>query len=419
MSMKQILVLGGGAAGMVAAITAAEQAQRGTKVVLVEGASRLGKKLLATGNGRCNLGNADIRPEWYFTSDRKTMRSMLEQIGAKADPMDWFAQHGLLCRAPDEAGRIYPYSNQAADVWNLLLYWLEKTGVEVCCDSKVKDLWMRGNTYTVLLEDGRKLSGQAVICALGGCAGPQFGTDGFGSRLAALLGCKVMPEYPCLVPLKCEKEQVSGLAGIRVKADAALYRGETLLRKESGEIQFTDYGISGIAVMQLSGLLNPSEKKGCKVQLDLFPHIEEQQLANWLENRAALLKGATVADFMTGLVNRRVGLAVWKRCNLGAENRPAAQLRTQEWAKLAQMFKNWTFTGLENTGWKNAQTTGGGVALNQLCVDSFALKQCPTLYFVGETVDCAGSCGGFNLYWAFGSGILAGRDAVKKLRTSK
>lgn len=417
--MKQILVLGGGAAGMVAAITAAQQAQRGTKVLLVEAGPKLGKKLLATGNGRCNLGNADIRPEWYFTSDQKSMQNMLEQIGKKAAPMDWFAAHGLLCRVPDEAGRIYPYSNQAADVWNLLLYWLEKTGVEVYCDSKVKDLWMRGNTYTVQLEDGRKLNGQAVICALGGSAGPQFGTDGFGSRLAELLGCKIVPEYPCLVPLKCKKAQVSGLAGIRVKADATLLEGDTPLRKESGEIQFTDYGISGIAVMQLSGLLHPNRKKPCSIQLDVFPQMEEVQLANWLENRAAILQDATIADFMTGIVNRKVGLAVWKRSGLGTENRPAEQLHTQEWQKLAYTFKHWTFTGLENTGWKNAQTTGGGVALNQLYPDSFALKQCPTLYFVGETVDCAGSCGGFNLYWAFGSGILAAQDAVEKLRAIK
>ncbi len=410
--MKQILVLGGGAAGMIAAITAAEKAGHSAHVVLVEGSQKLGKKLLATGNGRCNLGNADIRPAWYFTSDQRNMQAMLEMIQSKADPLKWFADHGLLCREPDEAGRIYPYSNQAADVCNLLLYWLQQTGVEVLCESRVKDLWMKGDTYTVQLEDGRRLNGQAVICALGGSAGPQFGTDGFGTRLAALLGLRVVQEYPCLVPLQCEKSQVKDLAGIRVKGDVTLYAGEKPLRKERGEVQFTDYGISGIAVMQLSGLLHPRMKQDVSICLDVFPQMTESQLAEYLARRAQLMPGATVADCMTGLIHRKVGLAVWKRCGLGSEHRPAAQLQAAEWTKLAAGFKQWRFTGLTATGWKNAQTTGGGLALDQLETGSFAVKDCPTLYFTGETVDCAGSCGGFNLYWAFGSGILAGRSAA-------
>ena len=184
--MKQILVLGGGAAGMAAAITAAEAAGRQAHIVLVEANPKLGKKLLATGNGRCNLANADIRPGWYFTGDPPRMTAMLEAIRAGGDPVAWMERHGLLCRAPDEAGRSYPYSNQAADVWSLLGYWLEKTDVEVLYDTKVQDLWMQGGNYTVQLADGRRLNGQAVICALGGRAGPQFGTDGFGSHLAEL-----------------------------------------------------------------------------------------------------------------------------------------------------------------------------------------------------------------------------------------
>ena len=410
--MKQILVLGGGAAGMAAAITAAEQAGPSAHVVLVEANPKLGKKLLATGNGRCNLDNANMRPSWYFTSDQRSMEAMLQQIAAKADPLGWFAAHGLLCREPDEAGRIYPYANQAADVWALLTYWLEQAGVEVLYESKVQDLWQKGGRYTVLLEDGRQLQGQAVICALGGSAGPQFGTDGFGTRLAALLGLRVVTEYPCLVPLACEKRQVKGLGGIRVKGTASLYRDGKLLRQEQGEVQFTDYGISGIAVMQLSGLLYPGQRGDLSISLDVFPQMTEKDLADYLTRRAEILAGASVADFLTGLINRKVGLAVWDRCNLGSSSRLAGQVKPAEWAKLAAGFKNWRFTGLEPTGWKNAQTTGGGIALDQLNPTDFSVKGCPSLYFVGETVDCAGSCGGYNLHWAFGSGILAGKSAA-------
>ncbi len=414
--MKQILVLGGGAAGMAAAIAAAQAAGPDVRVVLVEGGARPGKKLLATGNGRCNLANADIRPFWYFTADRKSLGVMLDTIQDRADPLKWFAGLGLLCRDPDEAGRIYPYSNQAADVHGLLLAWLERTGVEVLCDSKVKDLRQKGDHYCVQLEDGRQLEGQAVICALGGSAGPQFGTDGFGGRLARLLGLKVQQEYPCLVPLQCEKSQVQGLAGIRAKGDVTLYAGQTALRRESGEVQFTDYGLSGIAVMQLSGLFYPGQQKDLRIEVDLFPQMEQRQLAEMLAKRASLLPGATVADSMTGLLNRKLGLAVYRRCGLGREDRHVQGLTPAEWMRFAEMCKHWSFSGLVPLGWKNAQTTGGGIALYQLEPASFGLKGCPGLYFTGEMVDCAGSCGGFNLYWAFGSGILAGRSAAALCR---
>ena len=413
--MKQILVLGGGAAGMAAAITAAQAAGKCAHVVLVEANPKLGKKLLATGNGRCNLANADIRPAWYFTSDEKRMAAMLESIRQKADPVQWFVQHGLFCREPDEAGRIYPYSNQAADVAALLQHWLEAVGVEILYESRVADLWMQGGRYQVKLEDSRTLSGQAVICALGGSAGPQFGTDGFGGRLSHLLGLQTQPEYPCLVPLYCEKAQVKGLAGIRVKGDVTLYAGNKPLRVETGEVQFTDYGISGIAVMQLSGLLRPGCNKDFSIGMNVFPQMETARLAEMLGQRAAWLPGVTMTDYMTGLIHRKVGLAIYHRCSLGAENRPAASLSQAEWYQLARGFQDWRFTGLTPTGWKNAQTTGGGLALAQLETDTFGLKSCPGLYFVGEMVDCAGSCGGFNLYWAFGSGILAGRAAADLL----
>ena len=409
--MKEILVLGGGAAGIVAAIAAAE-ADPQAHVLLLEKNPRIGKKLLATGNGRCNLDNENISPDCYFTSDKKRMEQLLCEI-EKAEPLDWFRNHGLLCRS-DEAGRIYPYSNQAADVLNLLLHWLEKSNVEVRCDCSVSDIDRKGAGYQVI-ANGEKLYADAVICAMGGKAGPQFGTDGFALELARLCGCNIMAPYPCLVPLNCDKKQISGLSGVRVKGDASLYDGDKLLRKESGEIQFTDYGISGIAVFNLSGLLN--RVKQPVISLDLFPQWSEEQLRDFFMSRSKLFPEESVHSFMTGLVHHRVGSAVWKAQNLGKEERKVSTLNREEWGKLAYGFKNWQFSQLSPTDWKNAQTTVGGIALSHL-EDSFQLKNCPGLYFVGETVDCAGACGGFNLHWCFGSGILAGRHAASYLKSA-
>ena len=405
--MKQILVLGGGAAGIVAAIAAAEQGGKDVRVQLLERNPRIGKKLLATGNGRCNLDNANVRPEDYFTSDRESLVRMLEAIGPDG-VTGWFREHGLLT-VPDEVGRVYPYSNQAADVLNLLLYWLEKLGVRVRTDCPVAGV----EPGKVTLESGEVLAADKIICALGGSAGPQFGTDGGGVLILRKLGYKATALYPCLVPLKCQKAQIAGLSGIRVKCDASLYDGETLIHRESGEVQFTDYGLSGIAVMQLSGHLGQARRlrKG-HIRLDLFPAFGEGELAAFLKTRCAAMGGCSVEQYMTGLLNKRVASAVWRTLELGEMSRKAASLSGREWEELARGLKNWAFRDLEDTGWKNAQTTGGGVRLAVLDPASFELKTCPGVYAVGETVDCAGACGGFNLHFAFGSGILAGRHAA-------
>lgn len=398
--MKRILVLGGGAAGIAAAIAAKETAGDSADVVLVEQFPRVGKKLLATGNGRCNLDNENIAPEKYFTANPGQLARMLETMG---DPLSWFRAHGLVTRT-DEAGRVYPYSQQASDVLNLLLHHMEKLGIRVKTDCKVKSLTKKGTTYTVLLENGTKLFGNGVILALGGKAGPQFGTDGFALSLAEELGMKTEESYPCLVPLVTKKQEIAGLSGIRVKARATLFDGNEEVTAEDGEIQFTAYGLSGIAIMQLSGhfprLYRP------EISLDLFPQMEEETLVSLLTERLDILGEVTPEQYLTGLINSRVGQAVWK-----AAGCPEERVRPETLPPLAKTLKNWRFTGLRATDYQSAQTTGGGVCLSAVSPETFEVRGMPGLFLVGESLDVAGMCGGFNLHWAFGSGIAAGKAA--------
>lgn len=399
--MKRILVLGGGAAGMVAAITAKETDPQ-ADVVLVEGNPRIGKKLLATGNGRCNLSNDNVGPETYFTSNPGQLARMLEQL---PDGRQWFADHGLQLRR-DEVGRVYPYSLQASDVMNLLLYHIARLGVRVKTDCAVKTVTKKGSSYTVLLENGTKIFGSRVILALGGKAGPQFGTDGWGCEVAEALGLKTEPLSPCLVPLSCKKHQIAGLAGVRVRAEASLWEGDRSVAREMGEIQFTKEGISGIAVMQLSGqiprLYDPV------ISLDLFPEMEENGLLELLQAHLRLFPQTLPEQFMTGLLSSRVGLAVWKSLSLPTDR------AVEEWnlAPFAAGLKAWKFRGLSLMDYQSAQTTLGGVALSQIDPAHFSVRGMEGLYVVGELLDAAGMCGGFNLHWAFGSGIAAGRHAV-------
>lgn len=407
--------MGGGASGIVAAISAAEKLNGSAEVVILEQNPRIGKKILATGNGRCNFDNASAFIDKYYTSNKYAAEEMLDIISENT-PVGWFADHGLISR--EEEGRLYPYSNQAADLLNLLLYWVDKLNIKVLTEHKVADIFAKGQSFGVVCENGEKLFGEAVICALGGSAAPQFGTDGFGTRLAKLCGCKIEPLYPCLVPLKCDKKLISGLSGIRVKANAALLFDGMPHHTESGEIQFTDYGLSGIAVMQLSGFLTPKQKGlNAEISLDLFPQLDEQQLFSLLADRAKLFCASPISDLSTGLINRRIFSAVWKRLGIGEESRLISSLGPDELLMLTKSLKDWRFSKLEPTGWQHAQTTGGGIALSQIDSRSFAFKGCNGLYFVGETLDCTGFCGGFNLHWAFGSGIAAGHSAAEHVKS--
>ena len=412
--MAHILILGGGAAGLAAALAAA-QAAPAARVTVLERNPKVGKKLLATGNGRCNLDNTAIAPEKYFTADPAALQPLLAAVDAAA-PLAWFEQLGLYTRT-DEAGRVYPYSNQAADVLALLELHLQRHTVQLRPGCTVSTLRQSKGGYAVQFTnaegDTESLRADAVICAMGGAAGPQFGTDGFGTRFAADCGGQMRPLYPCLTALQCAKPNKS-LAGIRAKAAARLLDGDRVLAEEIGEVQFTDYGLSGICIMQLSGLLAPGRRlRDPVVELDLFPELSEIDLTRLLARHAIQTASDTLAGFWTGLLNVKLGYALWEAAAL-PDTAPHA-LPAGSWQKLARTAKHWRFEGLTPCGWRQAQTTGGGLALTEV-EPTFQFKGCPGLYFVGETLDCAGSCGGFNLHWAFGSGIAAGRDAVRSLK---
>lgn len=409
--MKEILVLGGGASGLAAAIAAAQTGGGRVRVTLLEQNPAPGKKLLATGNGRCNFDNlASSEPGRYFTAAPGVLAGLLAAIDG-ADLPAWWEGLGLLHRT-DEAGRLYPYSNQAADLTGLLLGWLEALGVSVQTGCRVLELGQKGRSYAVQAErEGKRqlLTAQNVICALGGSAGPQFGTGGFGPALARRAGGKVEPLYPCLTPLRCgDAALLKPLAGLRARGAVSLWEGSRLLAREEGEIQFAEYGLSGICVMQLSGLLAPGRgPQDPAVSVDLFPPWEEEALAGFLAVRGG---GKPALPFWQGMLDRRLGDALWKAA--GLSGRLSAQLAPEDWRRLAHTCKAWRFGGLSLCGWKQAQTTGGGLSLEELEPD-FQFRGCPGLYFVGETLDCAGSCGGFNLHWAFGSGVVAGRSAAR------
>ena len=407
----KVLIIGGGASGMMAALSALENPDN--SVTLLERQSRVGKKLLATGNGRCNLTNRNIRLTHYHGQQPEFARFALESFYV-GRTLAFFERLGLLT-VTEDSGKVYPLSDQASSVLDVLRFALDARGANVVTSCDVIEVKHKARGYEALCATGEKYFGDKLIIACGGAAGKKLGGSKSGYHLLSQLGHSCTELLPSLTQIKTDPTYVKALKGVRADAHVRLRKDGQTVQDSFGEVQFTDYGLSGICIMQLSGLLAPGRgPKRPVVALDLFPALSETELAALFAQRVGLL-GSEAAEFWLGLLPAKLGRALWADSGL-PEN--ARALPASAWPKLAATAKCWRFEGLTPCGWKQAQTTGGGLLLDEV-EDDFQFKGCPGLYFVGETLDCAGSCGGYNLHWAFGSGIIAGRAAAKLRKKKK
>lgn len=408
--MKKIVIIGGGAAGMAAAIAAAD-ADRSAEVYILERLDSPGKKLLATGNGRCNLTNRYAAPAHYRTSSP----AALERIFSGMTPesvLDFFRQLGLWCAEEDE-GRWYPRSRQASAVAEILQLALHRRGIRMACACPVTAISKRERGFVLESADGRKHFADAVVLTSGGKAAGKLGSDGSGYRLARSMGHHWAPLYPALVPLKCDMSRWGSLKGIRAEAGLRLLAGETLLGEEQGEVQFTEYGLSGIPVMQLSGCL--SEKApgaAAAAELDLFPETAEELLLQELRSRKQQDGELSCEQLLLGMVHPRLGWAVLRDVGISRLSLPVKDLSEQTLCRVACDLKHWRFPVLGTQGYDSAQVSGGGILLEEIQPETMESTLQPGLYFAGEILDVAGDCGGYNLHFAWCSGIRAGKNAA-------
>ena len=406
--MKNIVIVGGGASGISAALSAARRAPKDTRITLLEGLDRVGKKILATGNGRCNLTNEEITPEHYHSGRPELLAPLLAEMPPQRT-LEFFRSLGLYCSA-EEMGRVYPNARQASAVLDTLTLALEGAGIQTVCSAKIKHIARKGGAFLLTAQDGRTVRADALILAAGGRAAPAQGTDGSGLTLARQMGLECTPVYPCLVALKCGGGAVKGLKGIRSRGQVRLLRRGKTAGVESGEIQFTDYGLSGIPVFQLSCLLGP-DPAGAELAVDLLPEWDQAELARWISAQARRYPSAPLERFLPGLVHKRLLFAVMKSVGISPLSRPASSLSPRETAALAGALKDWRFPVEGPLSWEQAQVTGGGVSLAELD-GRFGARRCPGLFLCGELLDVAGDCGGYNLHWAWCSGLTAGAAAA-------
>ncbi len=414
-----MLVAGGGAAGMLAAI---EAAKRGAVAAIVEKLDRPGKKLLATGNGRCNYTNLHQSKECYRSEDAGLAWRAVRKFG-QADAVDMFSGMGVLPFIRD--GYVYPRTGQASSVRNILCRELEKSGVTVIVGEKVRKVKAgraagAGTRFCVETDRGSRFA-DCVIVATGGMASPAHGSDGSGYGLAKSFGHSIIKPLPALSPLVVNENYAKDWAGARFRGGVCAYGGDgSRLAEDVGEIQLVKCGISGIPVFQISRFVSVELAKGKKpyIVLDAAPDCDVDEVKGELLRRKNLRMGNSAGDLFEGFLNSRLASALLKKCKTSADA-PIDGVSRRLIDKIAFTIKNWRIEISKTGGFDKSQTTRGGVPLTEVDVETMESRLCEGLYFAGEVLDVDGMCGGYNLQWAWTSGHIAGAAAAKKIIPQK
>ena len=402
-----LAIAGGGASGLCAAVFAA-QSGGFSRITLLERGPRVGRKLLATGNGRCNLTNRFFARKNYHGADPAFTAPAFARFGLE-ETLAFFESLGLLFHE-EEDGRIYPRSLQAASVLDALRLEADRLGVETRCGCEVTAIRRAPGGFSLSLAEGGALSAGLVLLAAGGPASPKLGGTDAGARLLAPFGHKTGALLPSIVQLKTETAPIRPLAGIKFEGTASLLDGGTPLRSEPGEILFTEYGLSGPPILQLScTATHLLEKRGAapKIALDFFPEYDKKTLSALLYRRVYARPDAELSHFLLGLLPRRLGETILKAAGIAPLSRRADSLTRQELASLTGLLKGWTLAVTGTTGLANAQATAGGVLTRDFDSQTLESRLVPGLYACGEVLDIDGDCGGFNLQWAWSSAMLA------------
>lgn len=405
-------IVGGGAAGMTAAVSAARQ---GAEVTVFEGNERLGKKILSTGNGKCNLGNLDMGPEKYYSENPELLKEYLNRFGTN-ETIEFFRTLGLMIK--EKNGYLYPVSEQASTVLDVLRFEIERQKdrihviKELCIDrveqdKKQKKIKLWGGKQTYVFD--------RVILSCGGKAAPKTGSDGSGYKLAGMLGHSLIPVVPALVQLRCREDWFKSVAGVRTEAALSFSGRNGRNATECGELQITDYGISGIPVFQISRQINYllREQIEVEVAIDFLPGFEKAGFEEkMIETRLSVKNCRTVEEYFSGMLNKKLMLLFIRLAGL----KPTEQTGNISREKILQVYELCRNLRVHVTGsnsFENAQVCAGGVPLTEV-KGTLESRLVPDVFFAGEILDVDGRCGGYNLQWAWCSGYLAGMAAAEK-----
>lgn len=413
MPQKTVAIIGGGASGLVCAIECARTLKLNGlhhKIVIFEKLQRVGKKILVTGNGRCNLTNTNLNLD-FFHGDKDFLEESLLHFGTE-QTIEFFNSIGLLTK--NEEGRVYPLSNNANSVLDCLRFEAERLEVEVNCEIPVNSIKKDKNTFLI----NNKFKADKIIVATGGKSSSVHGSDGSGYRLLQNLGHEICTPLPSLVQITCSDTFCKQLKGVRANANITLICDNKEIKKEVGEIQFTDYGLSGIACMQLSRyvsiILNENENSKLSAKIDLAQNLSKDKLNKFIFKRVQENPNLVCENLLIGILPKKLCQVILKVSNI-SYNLSLYKLSKSDIDNITQNIKSFIMHINGTKGFNNSQVTCGGILCKDFNPITFESKKVNGLFACGEVLNIDGDCGGYNLQWAWQSGFLAGKSCAEEI----
>ncbi len=404
--MGNVTIVGGGASGMMAAITAASA---GAEVTLVEQNDRVGKKILSTGNGRCNYTNLHQEPSCYHSEDPSFPWGIIRQFDAQKT-IDFFKQLGIVPKSRD--GYLYPNSDQASSVLDVLRMECRRLHVEIRTDCKCTEIHPVQSGFRLKTKSGIISAGKLILAA-GSSASSVAGSGDSGYLLARQLGHRLVPVVPALVQLRCREDFYKSIAGVRVQGEVAILADDVCIARDQGEIQLTNYGISGIPVFQVSGAAAAALQRGQSVKavLDFMPDLGWEPFLAFLRERVRTRPEKTVEEFFVGMFPKKL-CDLWIRLSHLPRSKPVGTLESGQLENLGILIRQFETVVAAANPFAQAQVCRGGVDTRDVHPRTLESRLVPGLYFAGEVLDVDGLCGGYNLQWAWSSGYVAGKGAA-------
>ncbi|MGI5949393.1 NAD(P)/FAD-dependent oxidoreductase [Peptoniphilus sp.] len=388
-----IIIVGAGPAGMVTAIKAKNKNNR---VILIEKNDRIGKKLLATGNGRCNYTNLNLSCKNYSNGD--FVKETLEEFNNE-DLINFFKVLGL--ESTTDGNRVYPITLKANTVLNMLMYWLDKKNVEIMTSTEVKSFHKVRDEFVVETNNG-DFKCDKLVCAFGANSMPSSGSDGTAFKILREHGHSITELFPALTQLKLDSKYLKHLSGVKVIGEVKLLRGEEVIDRRRGDLLFTNYGISGPPILDLS----VNARKNDIIEVPLINNIDKN-IKDMLYSRFYMFQDFSLEYFLMGLVDKKFIHYIVDNLDLD-KNLAISSLNIKDFDKIVNLLLSSRFVVTGNTGFKNSQVTRGGVSLNEVNSSDYSSKKVKDLYIIGEALDIDGDCGGYNLHFAIACGYRLG-----------
>lgn len=408
--MLQIAIIGGGASGLSAAVSAAHENPK-ARIVIYEKKEKIGKKILATGNGRCNLTNRFMEPSCYYSEEREMIHQVLSRFGY-SQTLDFFRNLGLITR--NRGDYVYPRSDQAVSVVQAFQNELSRCHIKIITDISIKTLQKIPDGFR--FSDGSRMySADKVILACGGKASSALGSDGSGYVLAEAMGHSLVPVAPALVQLKVKNHPFQKAAGVRTSARVSAYVSGRETASDEGELQLTAYGISGIPVFQISRFISRALLQGqrASVVIDFAPELNAEELTSLFYELQGRCGSLSSKDFLNSIFPDKLIPCLLKQANIPL-SLPASKITGSQIDSLVKICKSIRLEIFETTGFEHAQVCAGGVRTSQVNPYTMESLKAEGLYITGELLDVDGICGGYNLQWAWATGWIAGAAAARK-----